>query len=287
MIYRDYISWWLRPAFLQPWGQKRSTLFAGPFAGEFGWELLNWQPFLRWLAPQYQSVIVCIRKGNEALYQDFTHRFEYHALRGTSECNSIRDVQNPEELERIKALVPADADWLLPVGWQPESRKVFKVFGTRRPEMECDVVFHPRGRGFGSGRNWPENKWEDLVSRLSADGLRVACIGLRSATLQVAGSYVDRRDTPLHETMDLMASTRLVVGPSSGPMHMASLCRTPHLVWTDTQKYARGHTSRFKYEKHWNPFGTPALVLDQDGFDPSVDTVYHHITEFLATHPQV
>jgi hypothetical protein len=64
-------------------------------------------------------------------------------------------------------------------------------------------------------------------------------------------------------------------------MHLASLCGTPHLVWTDKKKYARGISSRAKYEWRWNPHKTKAIVIDSEGFDPAVSTVYKEINSFL------
>jgi hypothetical protein len=61
-------------------------------------------------------------------------------------------------------------------------------------------------------------------------------------------------------------------GHSSGPLHLASLCGTPHLVWTNRKTYGMGKTSREKYESWWNPLRTPVTVLDS-GFDPTVDEV--------------
>lgn len=273
MIRRDFISWWCRPQFLQPWGRRASVLFAGPWLGEFGWELLNWQAFLRWLAPRYERVVVCARRGTEALYEDFADQIVHHAVRGTSDCNRMLKVDNPQELRRAEALAPVDADVVRSVGWQPNARKSFVAFGTADPSIALDVVMHARGRTHGADRNWDASRWETLVALLQRDGLRLGCIGLRGATVALPETVTDLRDLPLSRTMDVVASVPLVIGPSSGPMHLASLCRTPHVVWTDRQRYARGRTNRMKYERWWNPLSTPAYVLDDEGFDPRPPTV--------------
>ncbi len=273
MLKRDILSWWFRPPFLRSWGTKSSTLFAGPWLGEFGWELLNWQAFLRWLAPSYDKVIVSCRAGTEALYADFAHEFRHHAVKGTSETNTMLKVDTPDELARALSEIPPGADHLPHVGWQPDARKVFVPYGTPDPARSTDVLFHPRGRGFGTDRNWDTDKWSALLAGLAEAGVSVGCIGLSHATLDIPGDWPDYRDIPLRESMDVIASAKLVVGPSSGPMHLASLCRTPHLVWTDTKGYARGRTNRTKYERWWNPFDTPAYVVDHEGFDPRPETI--------------
>jgi hypothetical protein len=286
MFRRDILSWWLRPTFLRAWGHRQDTLFAGPWVGEFGWELMNWQGFVRKLSRGYSRTLVCCPEGHEALYADFATEIHPHNLKGIAECNVMRGVRNPEEWDRIRALIPERCDHLKPLGYQPFSRQEFIRFGTRQPESSVDVLFHPRGRSFGTDRNWSPENWSALLEKLHASGYRAGCIGLRDATLSVPGEFLDLRDKPLSATLDIIASSRLVVGPSSGPMHLASLCNTPHVVWTDTVKYARGRTNRDKYEAWWNPLGTSVCVLDEYGFSPPPDIVFKQIIGLLK-HPDV
>jgi len=283
MFRRDILSWWLRPAFLRSWGRKKETLFAGPWVGEFGWELINWQGFVRKLSRSYRKTVVCCPEGHEALYADFAAEIHPHRLRGTADCNALRKIQNPEEAERIHGLVPLDCDWLKPLGYQPFSRQEFIRFGARQPRSSgaVDVLFHPRGRIFGADRNWSPERWQALLALFRQEGYRVGCLGLRDATLKVEGDFLDLRDRPLSETLDIIASAKVVVGPSSGPMHLASLCGTPHVVWTDDRSYARGRSNRDKYESWWNPLKTPVRVLDADGFDPPPEIVFESVKKLL------
>ena len=255
-------------------------LFAGPWVGEFGWELMHWQGFLRKLSRAYRKTVVCCPSGHEALYADFASEILPHDLRGTAECNVLRAIRNPEELDRIRRLIPAGADFLKPLGYQPFSRQEFIRFG-KRGEAAADVLFHPRGRAFGTDRNWSVDRWRALLDILRGRGLRLGCLGLRGATLDLEGDFLDLRDKPLSETLDLIASAKAVIGPSSGPMHLASLCGTPHLVWTDKAQYARGRTNREKYETWWNPLATPVLVLDAHGFDPPPEAVAEGVSTLL------
>ena len=285
MFRRDYLKWWLRPGFLRPWGRRSDTLFAGPWLGEFGWELMSWQGFVRKLSRNYSKTMVFCPQGREALYADFAAEIISHSFRGTAECDGVREQPVwSEALEAASARAPEGADHLLPLGFQPRARQEFIAFGKPSAAQQGpDVLFHPRGRNFGTARNWERAKWEELLAGLSAAGYRLGCIGVRSATLDPAGDFADLRDLPLEKTMDHIASARLVIGPSSGPMHLASLCRTPHLVWTDAGRYMRGHTNRFKYESLWNPFATPVRVLDTYGFDPPVEAVLREARALLST----
>jgi len=54
-------------------------VFAGPWAGEIGYELLYWIPFLRWLVRSIpglgERLTVCSRGGVESWYADLTPRY--------------------------------------------------------------------------------------------------------------------------------------------------------------------------------------------------------------------
>ena len=48
-----------------------STLFAGPFIGEFGMELFTWQGHIRELSKKFDKTIVSSRPMYKFLYKDF------------------------------------------------------------------------------------------------------------------------------------------------------------------------------------------------------------------------
>ena len=51
------------------------TLLAGPWVGEFGYELCQWQGFVRKLSREYDDTIVVSRPGHEVLYSDFCSKY--------------------------------------------------------------------------------------------------------------------------------------------------------------------------------------------------------------------
>jgi ADP-heptose:LPS heptosyltransferase len=274
-------AWLRRPAFLGAAGPRRPLLFAGPWVGEFGWELMNWQALLRALRPRYERVIVAARESSRALYDGLCDEFVPHEVRGQANAHVVFDIANPEELRRILAAVPAGADHLPPLAYVPAEAQAFVRLGDPgRAPAGIDVLVHARGRESVPGRNWSVGKWTELADALGRAGFRVGAVGLASDTLGLP-DVADFRDRPLGGVMDLMAAAKLVVGPSSGPMHLASLCGAPHLVWTDRRTYGMGRTSREKYETWWNPLGTPVRVLDGEGFDPSVAAVLDGATTLL------
>jgi SAM-dependent methyltransferase len=84
--------------------------------------------------------------------------------------------------------------------------------------------------------------------------------------------------------MDMMAASKLVIGPSSGPMHLASLCKTPHLVWTGKQWSST--IKAFNDERYtwkWNPFRTKCKVIVKDNPDLSAKEVIGATISMLKT----
>ena len=57
--------------------ESNSIVFAGPFLGEFGWELSHWMPHVRWLREQYKGrkLIVASYAGRHPLYYGIADEF--------------------------------------------------------------------------------------------------------------------------------------------------------------------------------------------------------------------
>ena len=57
--------------------ESNSVVFAGPFMGEFGWELTHWAPHVRWLRAQYKGkkIIAASYPGREPLYRGSINEF--------------------------------------------------------------------------------------------------------------------------------------------------------------------------------------------------------------------
>ena len=203
-----------------------NTLFAGPWVGEFGWELFCWQGMLR-VNPflQYDKVISC--------------------------ANGSR----------------------LP--FLPNCKYIKYGDPTVAPK-HYDVLIHARGTDkHGTGfRNWPEFKWADLIKHT---GLSYASIGSQEGSYHVDNTD-DLRGVSLEELCGYMSASTMVIGPSSGPMHLASLCGTPHFVWSGDKPNVD------RYEKYWNPLKTRVKVLDHThGWDPPLLTILKELEKFYAS----
>jgi hypothetical protein len=162
-------------------------------------------------------------------------------------------------------------------------KQKFIKFGKKGNAPGADVVVHARKPiGKRPGHAWEPEHCDSVTRRLLERGRTVFAIGT-SADAYCPSGAKDLRDVPLYFLMDTLASSRIIMGPSSGPMHLAALCGTPHLVWTDVAVYsAVGATNRTRYERLWNPFGTRVTVLDHEGWRPGIESVLSAAERFLV-----
>ena len=79
-----------------------------------------------------------------------------------------------------------------------------------------------------------------------------------------------RKLISLKELVGIFSNAKLIAGPSSGPMHLASLCGATHLVWSTEY-------NRVRYERDWNPFKTPVIFHNEGGWNPNIDNIKNSI----------
>lgn len=262
-----------------------SVLIADVCTAEFGWELMCWQGFVRARAREFDSVVVCSTAGHEPFYADMSPLFIPHQIEGLRDCWRMKKVGSPREERRAHEAVDAIEREYLALGrtvtriasdgFIPISEQEFIPFGSperaRKRGMVFDVVIHARTKKgknpLLNSLNWSQKDWNRTVSGLTNLGLTVAAIGTKDASLLPDGA-VDLQGRDLGAVMDVLSAARLCIGPSSGPMHLASLCRTPHIVWVPPLhgiETVAWRISRARYETIWNPFNTPYAILELGG----------------------
>jgi hypothetical protein len=258
------------------------TLIAGPWVGEFGWELLCWQGYIRSLKDQYDKIIVISRPGRQALYEDFAD--EYYEYQPGWNCNMwICNDINKNVIQEyydniIKKYGKCDIERPRNIGFQITPNGDIPYTGTDFWNQSfvkyqftdttipyTDVILHPRNKNVGSDRNWPKEKWVELVKMLKLNGVKNIGITGNERAFYIEGC-LDFRSYDLKQTIVAMNQTKMVIGPSSGPMHLASLSGVKHLVWSTEYNKTR-------YLKAWNPFNTECIFYDQDGWDPNIQNL--------------
>lgn len=249
---------------------KKEVAFFGPWIGEFGWELLTWQAWCRQEAKKYEKVYCCSFPDMEPLYRDFAefipHNHKTRAL----------DWHKQENMDKANYEVPMDVTkQILPFKrYKPEGD--FIRFGRKREQPGFSNLIHARGIKRG-GKDYPLDLWKELVNGLEGT---IACVGTERDHL-IEGT-VDLRGIPLDQLMDVMANSGVVIGQSSGVMHLATLCKTPIVVWGDSRTYFN-ETLDVRYFETWNPFKSKVWYVADDNWKPSPKL----ITDRLKPDPSI
>lgn len=269
-----------------------TDLFVEPFLGEFGWELFGWQSVLRAMSKKHRIYLSCL-PGHQYLYQDFATDITTFDP-GPREPNCHK-VAGGKEFKRFRRVVPQNDNWLTVEnvyknGWKSlfdgSLEHEFIELGTRPHAYYGDptILIHARAtQNLNTGfRNWPAGNWLGLVDSLTKTW-SIASIGTKDGAYHVPGTY-DFRGSSLCDLCDRMTESPLVIGPTSGPMHLAALCGAPHLVWTGHKR------SLERYQTQWNPFDTECMIYyDKFQWDrgekwqPTVDEIIEGIREFDAS----
>jgi len=259
------------------------TMHAGPWIGEFGWELFGWQGFLRAMSSGYDSVRIYGPTGHRYLYEDFCTEYHEVDLAGPNPSMWKNDPVNFDLISFEKGDVWIQPQQLTLMRNAPPQR--FVHYGDRRETKGKGVAIHARSiTKYGSDYiNMPAEKWDPIIDALS--GYQVYSIGTKDGAYHIPGTS-DFRDMPLRQLCTVLRSSHAIIGPSSGPMHLAALCDCPIIVWSG---YAR---SGPRYMTDWNPFNVKVKTIIPFGdpwgnrkpWQPSTDDVIKAIRELECAH---
>lgn len=236
-----------------------NTFYCRPWAGEFGWELCWWNPMTRYYAQQYDYTTVAAPESSRYLYE-FADTFIPLQTKGITYWEG--------ELKSDLPVVQADF-YLTPETEfarhknEPDrisTKRLWRSLAPKHPVYQADILCAFRSRKYiGSyhvaGKEYPINLCQEIVDKLIDEGLSVACFG--GSDNYCPGGAKDLRGWSLEKQCSAIAAAKCVIGPSSGPIHLASLCKCPHVTWITSVH----HTLRKRYEKLWNPFDTPIRFI--------------------------
>ena len=238
-------------------------VLAGPFIGEFGWELFCWQGFLRKRRPDYDAMTVICRTGHGILYKDCADDIieidipvtNVNMWKGSVDAEAIASYwsRNHDDFTDFIAFDTYKGRWWFDPQYQLKQK--FVPYGVRNPSLGFDILMHVRNAhhcrsGF---RNWRKETATEYAQWAISKGYLVACIGRSDTSLLIEGTY-DRRNKPLEYLMNIMTSSRMIIGSQSGPIHLAALCGLPIVSWQTRPEHAH------RLRDYWNPFNTKVIT---------------------------
>lgn len=250
--------------------ERGNTAFFGPWVGEFGFEVAWWQGFCRKKSREFDYTMVSTYPGNEGLYEDFANEIIPHELVGQPMCGYANGLEGEFEYPNVtKVFIPPDKKFI------PHEEQEYIKFGSENPSSKYDIMIQVNEHGRKQFSNW-----ENLLKAWS--GLKMACYG---KTGKWSDGYLeetdDLRDLPVKELVKYLAGSKVVIGPGSGAMHLASYCGSNIVIWGDRKTYTWGQTMRQRYEKILNPFNSPVIVLDDWDYEPPIEEIVNAVARFL------
>ena len=210
----------------------------GPFWGEFGWEVAQWAPYVN--AHFMPGDTLRCQPGHAQLY----------AVDGTIEQSHPRPFNRIPDMLMPWPSPPA----VSPPGVYPD-RGVPRIIDVLKPvplRQDCGhdrewVVLHCRGIGKCPERNLGPDVWDGVVDRLNATGIEPVIVGGPKDYAPAGDLKHDLRFGILCDTIHAMRRAKVVVGASSGPMHLAQAAEAPVIVWSGND-----HKDKPRYEDVWN-----------------------------------
>jgi hypothetical protein len=263
----------------------RRHLFAGPYAGEFGYELMQWQGFVRARRPHYQEVHVLTYPGRDYLYEGCQVHHHNIELKNAGYGYGRLSPAAGQQMATAKAAEIGLKDFDIfdtsllctryhkLLFWHQEFRLLQEPPLT--PKM-YDIVIHIRAvRKVGPDplKNYPPELADELARRCIDAGLSVACVGHPDYSYCPVGC-VDHRSVDLQQTVAAISSAHAGVGEASGGMHLINACGKPSIIWGEGQE-------RVDPAFRWNPFRVPIFVVTTETWQPSPETVCQHTIKAL------
>jgi hypothetical protein len=264
----------------------RRILVAGPYVGEFGHELMDWQAWVRAQVPHHEEVHVITYPGRDYLYPGCKVHHHDVVLESAGYKHGRFPPAQLEAMARRKAaeLGLRDYDLMTPLHVCTSYHQrfllpaKFELLGTPPPNGRIsDVAFHFRHikkAGPDQTRNYPLELCDRIVSACREAGLSFFCVG-HPRYAYCPECVEDRRSEDLATSVAAISSARLLAGELSGPMHLAQLCGVPILIWADGQW-------RLDNCERWNVFRVPTYIVANDTHRPVPEHVAQKIVSALA-----
>lgn len=265
--------------------RPRRNLFAGPYAGEFGPELMQWQGYVRARRPYYEQVHVLTYPGRDYLYEGCQVHHHDIPLKKAGYGYGLLSPERACQMARAKAAEIGLTDYdlfdpsLLCTQYHKRLfwRQDFRLL--EEPPLSAkrwDVVLHFRSvqkDGPDNVKNYPPTMADELAQRCLDRGLSVACIGHPDYAYCPPGC-VDQRNADLRHSVAAISTAHAAVGEASGAMHLANACGRPTIIWGDGQW-------RIDPALRQNPFRVPIYVVTITTWRPTPEVVCEAVVNAL------
>lgn len=266
---------------------KKKVVYVYPFYGELGWELFNWLPYVNYVCDKNKdanAVIVNARSGREGLYEHIANTtfYSFDGYENCTEGNSFV-VHRPDAYSALRkkykscdsevAAISNSNSYVIAVRLPTDSSRYYKIPKDKKlhlplirvsynPLIKCVpdgcIIVHMRLLSRSSKKNTKFNSLNAVIDWASAHNKTVVAIGKSDISYEPINKHcinlIDK--TSLTDVIALYNRASVVVGSSSGPMHLAALTKTPYIVWGGERSDVAD-----RYTKSWNPFNVKHVLI--------------------------
>ena len=217
-----------------------------PWRSEFGTMMMHYVRFVHGFRHVANNLVVCCRKGDEALFPTATSFFydweqvpdaqkNTALLKSSSNANYLDQLQ-----ERLQEKFNGYTIVAPPLKTRIDREWDFTPAPKIKRGLHADIVIAPRYRKHGEHRNFQH--WATVAEALLGQGYDVAAIGMKETSVDIPGltEYSWDYDS-LDASLELIQNCRLVVTTESGMGHLAVLAGAPLKIIYDRKGREAGH----------------------------------------------
>jgi len=249
--------------------EDRPVTVLGPWLGEFGWELVYWQGFVRKyrLTHPEEYLVVIGRVGNSRLYELADEYWEIHIEDLESDMYLPRGSLDRKGLYQLVRILKEQEllgdylgvpDRLHERGWLEFGNPQFnQIFCRLKPTSSMSrfvrdkisghrtALLFPRLRRIAPEKNWTPEKWSELAVLLRERGFLVVVGGGIGSEPELQAPVVKCWDFSVSSTcwMDfqlaLVEISSLIISGESGTGFLPGLCEKPGIVFGDPREKKR------------------------------------------------
>lgn len=268
-------------------------MIAAPFLGEFGWQVSLWVPWLRWLRQELYAArdftVIC-KPGHEGLYEDFATKVIPHEVTGITriDCEMawmngvqvkgqiyediIRQAIDKPRGRTPPTVTPLSMNYSWPPGRPPlpmKGQATYQLYGGEKKRVDPRLIaIHARMCEKQPERNWSASHWEQMLEKWGIVGRHFAFVGSVEDSIALnLPQAEDMRGISVKEEVEILSHCGMMIGPSSGPLHLANHCGTPVVWWADGEKNIE------RYDTAWNPFKVPNKCVTSADWRPTPEQV--------------
>ena len=289
-----------------------NILVAGPYIGELGFEVGNWVPYLASIRKNYDSMIVFSRNGHKDLYPfadkfigfnfglEVVHCDQNWMIKPLSKAVTAFKILEDQVKKYADLQRKSGNQVSLVLSNQNIRRTIFDgripvtLLGSKEKMAEWDrklpagtkVILVVRSYSRGRAKNSDPNVLNAIVKSLKEiPNLKFILVGQE----EIPFLFPERDEcidllnkTTLDDLLGIYSMSDLVVGASTGTIHLASACRVPHITWMDWK--ATYEQVEERYLTSWNLNKTPVVYLNKFNEHTPVDanTILNTVQKILG-----